>query len=165
MSEEFSIKDLGEASFILRIKICRDRFKRMLGLSQKMYIEKILKRFSKENSKRDLVPLKHGIHLSKKIFSNTLKEIEHMRKIPYSSAIESLVYAMLCTQSDIAHTVSVTSRYQLNPGEEHWIAVNILKYLRRTKNLFLVFGGGSEDRKSTRLNSSHSGESRMPSSA
>ena len=38
--------------------------------------------------------------------------------------------------------MSVTSRYQSNPDEDHWIAVkNILKYLRRTKDLFLIFGG------------------------
>ena len=46
---------------------------------------------------------------------------------------------------DIALVVSVTSRYQSNPDEEHWIAMkNIFKYLRRTKNLFLIFGGDSE---------------------
>nr|GEY99958.1 retrotransposon protein, putative, Ty1-copia subclass [Tanacetum cinerariifolium] len=32
-----------------------------------------------------------------------------------------------------------------NPGEEHWIAVkNILKYLRNTKDMFLVYGGNME---------------------
>jgi len=37
----------------------------------------------------------------------------------------------------------LTSRYQSNPGLEHWIAVkNILKYLRRTKDLFLIYRGG-----------------------
>ena len=41
--------------------------------------------------------------------------------------------------------MSVISRYQSNPGEEHWSAMkNILKYLRRTKDLFLFFGGDSE---------------------
>ena len=41
--------------------------------------------------------------------------------------------------------MSVTSRYQSNPDEEYWIAVkNILKYLRRNKDLFLVFGSDSE---------------------
>ena len=41
--------------------------------------------------------------------------------------------------------MSVTSKYQSNPGKEHWIAVkNILKYLRKTKNLFLIFGGDSK---------------------
>ena len=55
------------------------------------------------------------------------------------------MYAMLCTRSDITLAVSVTSRYQLNSGEEHWIAVkNILKYLRMTKNLFLIFEGDFE---------------------
>ena len=41
--------------------------------------------------------------------------------------------------------MSVTNRYQANPGEEYWITIkNIFKYLRRTKNLLLVFGGGSK---------------------
>ena len=66
-----------------------------------------------------------------------------MSKIPYALAIESLMYAILCTQPDIFLTVSVTSKYQSNPREKYWIAIkNILKYLRRTKDLFLVFGGG-----------------------
>ena len=46
------MKDLGEASYILRMKIYRDRSKRMLGISQSMYIEIVLKRFSMENSKK-----------------------------------------------------------------------------------------------------------------
>ena len=63
-----------------------------------------------------------------------------MSKIPYVSIIGSLMYAMLCTHPDIALSVSVTSRYQANPSEEHWIAVkNILKYLRKTKDLMLLF--------------------------
>ena len=66
-----------------------------------------------------------------------------MSKISYGSAIGSLIYVMLCTRSDITLAVSVTSRYQSNSSEEHWITVNnILKYLRRTKDLFLIFGGG-----------------------
>ena len=68
-----------------------------------------------------------------------------MSRIPYASAIGSLLYVMLCTRSDIVLIVSVMSKYQSNPDEEHWIAVkNILKYLRKTKNLFLIFGGDSE---------------------
>ena len=113
------MKDLGEASFILGIKVYRDRLNRMLGLSQKMYIEEVLKRFSIENSKRGLVSFRHGIHLSKKMCLNTPKEIELTSKIPYASAIGSLMYAMLCTRPDIAHVVSVTSKYQSNLGEEH----------------------------------------------
>ena len=50
-----------------------------------------------------------------------------MSKISYASVIESLMYAMLCTRSDIALTVSVTNKYQSNLDEEYWIVVkNIL---------------------------------------
>ncbi|XP_031392392.1 secreted RxLR effector protein 161-like [Punica granatum] len=64
-----------------------------------------------------------------------------MAQVPYASAIGSLMYAMLCTRPDIAYAVSVTSRYQSNPGLDHWTAVkNILKYLRRTKDMVLVYG-------------------------
>ena len=65
-----------------------------------------------------------------------------MSKVPYASAIGSIMYAMLCTRVDVAHALSVTSRFQQDPGESHWSAVkSILKYLRRTKGYFLVYGG------------------------
>ena len=108
-----------------------------------MYIEEVLKRFSMENSKRGLLSFRYGIHLSKKMCPSTPEKIERMSKISYASVIGSLMYAMLCTRPDIAHTVSVTSRYQSNPDEEHWTSMKcILKYLRRTKDMFLIFENG-----------------------
>nr|XP_043630410.1 secreted RxLR effector protein 161-like [Erigeron canadensis] len=69
-----------------------------------------------------------------------------MKGIPYASAIGSIMYAMLCTRPDVSLALSLTSRYQQNPGEEHWIAVkSILKYLWRTKDMFLVYGGLEEE--------------------
>ena len=54
--------------------------------------------------------------------------------------------AMLCTRPDVSHALSLTSRYQSDPGEEYWKAVkDILKYLKRTKDLFLVYGGCTDD--------------------
>ncbi|XP_045831284.1 secreted RxLR effector protein 161-like [Trifolium pratense] len=68
-----------------------------------------------------------------------------MNEIPYASAIGSIMYAMLCTRPDVSYALSSTSRYQSDPGESHWIAVkNILKYLRRTKDSFLIFGNMEE---------------------
>jgi hypothetical protein len=55
------------------------------------------------------------------------------------------MYAMLCTRPDVSFALSVTSRYQSNFGEDHWTVVkSILKYLRRTKDTFLIFGGEDE---------------------
>ena len=67
LSNKFSMKDLGEASFILGIKIYRDRSKRMLGLYQSRYIDLVLKRFSMDGSKRCYLPMSQGIHLSKRM--------------------------------------------------------------------------------------------------
>ena len=54
------------------------------------------------------------------------------------------MYAMLCTRPDVSYALSVMSRYQSDPGEGHWITVkNILKYLRRTKDTFLIYGEGN----------------------
>jgi hypothetical protein len=46
LSSNFDMKDLGEASFVLEIEIHRDRRKWILRLSQKSYLEKVLKKFS-----------------------------------------------------------------------------------------------------------------------
>ena len=52
LSSQFDMKDLGEASYILGIKLWRDRKNRMLDLSQVGYIDKILARFSMQISKK-----------------------------------------------------------------------------------------------------------------
>nr|GEW84735.1 hypothetical protein [Tanacetum cinerariifolium] len=100
----FAMKDLGEAVYILGIKIYRDRSKRLIGLCQSAYIEKILKRYFMENSKRGAIPI--------------------------------------CTRHDVAFAQNITSRFQQNPGKLYWTTVkNILKYLRNSKDMFLVYGG------------------------
>ena len=61
LSSQFDMKDLRKANYILGIKLWRDRKNRMLGLSQARYIDKILARFSMQNSKKGLLPFKHGM--------------------------------------------------------------------------------------------------------
>ena len=139
------MKDLGEAAYILGIRIYRDRSNRLLGLSQSTYIDKVLKRFSMDESKKGFLPMSHGVYLSKDMCPRTQEEREKMSRIPYASAIGSIMYAMLCTRIDVSCALSICSRYQSDPGERHWTAVkNILKYLKRTKDMFLVYGGEDE---------------------
>ncbi|KAJ9542665.1 hypothetical protein OSB04_029171 [Centaurea solstitialis] len=146
LSKCFRMKDLGEAAYILGIKIYRNRFKRLIGLSQSTYIDKILKKFRMDESKKGFIPMQHGIVLSKTQCPVSSQDQDKMKSVPYASAIGSIMYAMLCTRPDVAYSVSVTSRYQQNPGEPYWVAVkNILKYLRRTKDMFLVFGGSEDE--------------------
>ncbi|KAK8534678.1 hypothetical protein V6N12_057322 [Hibiscus sabdariffa] len=98
-----------------------------------------------EESKTGFLPMRHGISISKEMCPSSPQERERMSQIPYASAIGSIMYAMICTLPDLSYALSMTSRYQANPGEGHWIAVkNILMYLRRTKDVFLVYGGEEE---------------------
>lgn len=138
----FAMKDLGEAAYILGIRILRDRKKRLIGLSQSTYLDKVLKRFSMESSKKGELPIQINTKLSKTQCPSTDEEIADMSRVPYASAVGSIMYAMTCTRPDVAFALSTVSRYQGNPGRSHWIAVkNILKYLRRTKDWVLVLGG------------------------
>ena len=92
--KQFDMKDLGEAAYILGIKVIRDRKKRMLALSQEPYIDEVLARFNMQNSKKGFLPFKHGVALSKKQCPSTPKDIENMKAVPYASACGSLMYAM-----------------------------------------------------------------------
>ena len=140
LSSQFDMKDLGEANFILGIKLWRDCKNKMLGLSQAGYIDKVLERFSMQNSKKWLLPFRHGVPLSDDQRPKTQEEEDMMRQIPYASTVGSLMYAMLCTRPDICYSVGIVSRYQSNPGPKHWQAVkHILKYLQKTRDYMLVY--------------------------
>nr|GEX80686.1 hypothetical protein [Tanacetum cinerariifolium] len=121
----FFMKDLGEVAFILGIKIYKDRSRRLIELSQNAYLDKILKIYRMDNSKRGSIPMQVDLHLSKSQCATTSTETKRMHNVSYALAVGSIMYA--------------------NSGEAHWTAVkNILKYLRNTKDTFLVYGGDPE---------------------
>ncbi|GJR14124.1 hypothetical protein Tco_0796776, partial [Tanacetum coccineum] len=65
-----------------------------------------------------------------------------MQNVPYASVVGSIMYDVRCTRPDIAFAQNITSRFQHNLGDLHWTIVkNILKYLRNTKDMFLVYEG------------------------
>ena len=55
LNKSFSMKDLGEAAYILGIKIYRDRSRRLIGLSQSTYLDKVLKKFKMDQLKKGFV--------------------------------------------------------------------------------------------------------------
>ncbi|KAL0448021.1 UNVERIFIED_CONTAM: hypothetical protein Slati_1930000 [Sesamum latifolium] len=141
LSTQFSMKDMGEPSYILGINICRDRSRRILGY-QSSYIEKVLKRFKMENSKRGLLPMRHGVKLSKKQSPKTDEELKRMSNIPYASTVGSIQYVPV-------HQARYRLRFERNKqisgmhrGDTLGTVKSILKYLKRTKDMFLIYGGG-----------------------
>ncbi|GJX10745.1 retrotransposon protein, putative, ty1-copia subclass [Tanacetum coccineum] len=110
----FSMKDLGEAAYIIGIKIRRDRSKRLIALSQSAYLKKILKRFWMENSKKGYIPMIENPNYRKFQGAKTPSKVQRMQRVPYASAIDSTVVKA------------------------------ILKYLRNTKDMVLVYGSKPE---------------------
>lgn len=142
LGKEFEMKDLGAARKILGMIIHRDRRRCMLLLSQKDYVEKVLKRFLMDGAKPVSTPLATHFKLSLNDVPKTEKEVEQMSQVPYTSAVGSLMYAMVCSRPDLSHAVSVVSRYMSNLGKRHWEAVKwILRYLRGSTNVCLMFDG------------------------
>ncbi|VFQ93970.1 unnamed protein product [Cuscuta campestris] len=95
LSENFSMKDLGNASYVLGIRIYRDRSTKLIGLNQSTYIDKILDRFSMSNSKKGSLPMTPGTVLSKSQIPFTPEQKELMMKVPYASAIGSIMEVRL----------------------------------------------------------------------
>jgi hypothetical protein len=64
-----------------------------------------------------------------------------MSKVPYSSAVGSLMYAMFCSGPDLSYAMRLVSRYMANLGKEHWNTVKwIFRYMQGTSNIYLQFG-------------------------
>ncbi|KAJ4711603.1 Retrovirus-related Pol polyprotein from transposon TNT 1-94 [Melia azedarach] len=145
LSIEFEMKDLGAARKILGMEIYRDRSKKKLFLSQKGYIQKILSRFGMSTAKPIDTPSAANAHLSVAFAPKSVEEKEYMSRVPYTSAVGSLMYAMVCTRPDLAQSVSVVSRFMGEPGKEHWQAVKrIFRYLKGTFDVGLIYRGDTQ---------------------
>ncbi|GJX02892.1 hypothetical protein Tco_0188808 [Tanacetum coccineum] len=112
-----------------------------------------------ENSKRGSIPMQEKLRLSKSQGASTPAELKHMQNVPYASAVGSIMYAVRCTRPDVAFAQNITSRFQQNPGDLYWTTVkNILKYLKNTKDMFLVYGEGKSAKQSIFATSSAEAE-------
>src|SRR6266536_3025958 len=135
----FQKKDLDEATYILGIKIYTDRSRRLIRLSMSTYLDKILREFRMDQSKKEFLPVLQGVKLSKTQNPTTAEDRERMKVIPYASAIGSMKYAMLCTRPIVYLAMSYARGYDSDPGVDHWTAVKlILIYQRGLRKYFSV---------------------------
>ena len=159
------MKDLENSNHIFGIRIIRDRTKRLLYLSLKDYVYKVLQCINMEGGKAISTPLPPYVKLSAKDSLKSDVEKAKVDKVPYASCVGCLMYAMIATHLDIAFAIGAVSRYMSNPRKKHWEAVKgILRYLSGTKCMCICFGksnngvlgytdsdyaGNSDNRKST----------------
>ncbi|XP_060965193.1 secreted RxLR effector protein 161-like [Cannabis sativa] len=134
------MEDLGDASYVLGIQILQDRANGILLLSQKTYIDRILKRFNMHSCSSGKAPIVKGDKFSKAQCSQNDKERDEIKVVPYASLFGSLMYAQVCTRPDIDVVVGVLGRYLSDPGLSHWKATKKVKrYLQGTKDNMLTY--------------------------
>ncbi|KAK2987408.1 hypothetical protein RJ640_020605 [Escallonia rubra] len=115
MSKNFDMKDLGEASYVIGIEIHRDRSRGILGLSQRAYIDKVLKMFNMHKCAPTVASVVKRDKFSLLQCPRNQLEQDEMERIPYASTVGSLMYAQVCTRPDIMYVVGMLGRYQINP--------------------------------------------------
>ena len=145
----FEMKELGEARKILGIEISRDKQKRQLALSQKSSLDKIVEKFNMIDAKEVSVPFTQHFKISHEQSPNDELSMREMSRIPYSNAVGSLMYSIVCTRPDLAHAMNVSSKFMTNPGQAHWNAVKwIFRYVKGTLDMSLVYGGAKLEEES-----------------
>ena len=131
------MKDLGEANFILGIKI--ERSTNCLYLRQEEYLVRVLKRFNMINCKSTRTPLKLGIKNSLGKPSNDDKN-DNLQNYPYREATGCLMYAMLCTRPDLGFPICFLSQFSNFPSKENWVALkHVLRYVKGSLKFKLTY--------------------------
>jgi hypothetical protein len=139
---KYGVKDGGPMNYILGIKVMRDRPRRLITLSQRAYVERILDRFKMSNCNTVKTPLPPGIKLSKKDMLPNDAEREEMRDKPYAEALGAVMYLAWGTRPDLAYTVHILACVMSNPGMAHWNALrHILRYTKGTLDYSISYDG------------------------
>jgi hypothetical protein len=94
----------------------------VLGLSQKVYIDKVLKRYNMNECSTTLVLFMKDDKLGIFQSSRNQLEINEMKLILYASAVGSIMYVQVCTRPDLTFVTGLLERFQSNPGIKHWKA-------------------------------------------
>nr|AAC62132.1 copia-like retroelement pol polyprotein [Arabidopsis thaliana] len=131
LNSEFEMKDLGDAKKILGMEIVRDRKAGTMSISQEGYLLKVLGNFGMDQAKPVFTPMGAHFKLKPATDEEVMRQSEVMRAVPYQSAVGSLMYSMIGTRPDLAHSVGLVCRFMSKPLKEHWQAVKwILRYIR-----------------------------------
>lgn len=139
LSTKFQMTDLGQVHQFLGMDVTIERNR--IHISQRKYIESIIKKYQLENAKGAVTPMDPGIDFTEKAGNDKKDNIT----FPYQSAIGSLIYAMILTRPDIAFAVGVLSTHSSNPTEAHVTAVKrVIRYLKETPTHGLQYSAGGE---------------------
>lgn len=132
LKSRFQMKDLGKVRKYLGLEIEQDVEKGRTTISQKTYLEKLLKEVKLEDCKPLKIPLDPGFTPPEEPKDEYEKSC---RKL-----IGGLMYAVMGSRPDLAAGVGILSRYQKNGNIKLYNALKqVLRYVKYSLNLKLVF--------------------------
>ncbi|KAJ1520304.1 hypothetical protein ONE63_004503 [Megalurothrips usitatus] len=137
LMSKFQMRDLGEVSYFLGIKIKRGR--NGMFLSQEKYLSKVLRKFKLDTSRPVNTPMdpKPEVEIG--------NDSSIINVLPYRSAIGSLMYSCMSVRPDFCTAVNLFSQFQAYATEKHWKGVKrILRYIQGTQNWGLWYRGLSD---------------------
>jgi hypothetical protein len=139
LTSQYKIKDLGECSFILKMKIVRDRVNKITYLSQYGYVKSLIEQFDISKA-TDQVNPGMTIDLTAPDLSKHSERLSPKLQHLYQSITGSLLYLAVCSRIDIAYVASFLSRFNAAPTDKHLkYAKHVLQYLKGTAHYALVF--------------------------
>ena len=140
----YRITDLGPISWVLGMKVIRDRIARTISLSQEPYVDAIITKYNFSDLKPLSIPMDPNIQLTCSP-TRSIADTAHMKNILYRAAVGLLMYLAVATCPDIVFAVSTIAQFSQDPAPEHWEAVTrIYRYLLGTRKLTLTFGAGKQ---------------------
>jgi len=152
--QRFNTKDMGASTWILGMRITRNRKARTITLDQELYVTKALQRYGMQTCKMVSTPEVVGA-----VTGCSEEELSAPAELHlFQEMVGTLMYAAVSCRLDIAHAVhALASDMQAPTGRSMLAVKRVLRYLAATKDIGLVFGalaGGKSAASDTRGHSS-----------
>jgi len=141
LRERFKIKQMATATWILGMRIERDRKAGNIKLSQQVYIDTALERFGLGMCETCTTPEAVGARTEESPALDVPADRQRFMEIT-----GTLMYAAISSRLDIAHAVHYLASNMVAPTVRHMRAAErVLRYLAGTRDVGLLFGNRSSN--------------------
>ena len=145
MGKEWEIKDVGDNEYFLGMRVQQDVNQGTIRLTQRPYWEHVLNRFDLVDVPPRNTPLPVGLVLDQNMSPKTESERKEMGDKPYRPVLGSVMWGQLATRPDLSFAVSLLSRFQADPGIEHWKSLlHVIGYIKNTMDYGLTYSRDSD---------------------
>ena len=136
---------MGETEYFLGMRVQQDLEEGTVRLTQRPYWEHVINRFGLAEITPRNTPLPSGIVLDTNMSPKTDSEKKVMNDKPYRPILGSVMWGQLATRPDLSFAVSLLSRFQANPGIDHWAALmHVIGYIKNTMDYGLTYSRSSD---------------------